>query len=81
MKIESGTRLNFHPRKKESDEESGLNVAFYDVMVGDEKLGVTEVVASVGTKVTVTLETEDGQRFQKHELSRALEHAGHEVVT
>ena len=79
MVITETTKLRFQPRSKEEVEETGHHVAFYDVMVGDEKLGLTEVVVSQGREVNKILETDDGERFEPEDLAAALIHAGHKV--
>lgn len=79
MIIEQTTKLNFNPRSKQESEETGHHVAFYDVMVGEEKLGLTEIVVSKGRDVTTLLETDDGTRFERDQLAEALIHAGHKV--
>ncbi len=79
MKITKTTQLKFNPKDKRVDDVSDTHTARYDVMVGDEKLGLTEIVVSQGTKVTRALETDDGRSWAPHELADALTHMGHVV--
>jgi hypothetical protein len=79
MIIEQTTKLNFKPRSKQELEDTGHNVAFYDVMAGNEKLGLTEIVVSKGRDITTILEADDGTRFERNQLAEALIHAGHKV--
>jgi hypothetical protein len=79
MIIEKTTKLNFNPRSKQEVEGSGHHVAFYDVVVDDELLGLTEIVVSKGRDVTTILEADDGTRFERDQLAEALIHAGHKV--
>lgn len=79
MNITKQTKLNFRPRSKQEVEDTGHHVAFYDVVVGDEKLGVTEIVVSKGRDTNTILETDDGTRFERNQIVDALVHAGHKV--
>ena len=79
MIIDQQTKITFKPKSKKEDD--GIHVALYDVTVDGKETGVTEVVVSQGRKVTRTLETTDGNRYQQDQLAEALIHEGHKVET